>query len=93
MTDKQKMIKARALVARGWCKGQGQRLVRGVVHYCAWNALTHVAGGYGASRIARKVMNTNGAGPQASLINANDRQSTRKAQVLRWFDNAIKAER
>lgn len=88
-----KLLKrARARVARGWCKGESRKRIRGRVHHCAFGAIFYdspKSPNYKACHIAREHMAV-GVGIAPNELGAwNDDPKRTKRQVLAAFDKAI----
>ena len=99
MTVRQILVKARALIKKGWTKGRYHRKVGGRNCYCAAGAILRASGGRvggldsawftGGAAAARALCEAVGA---VCVPEFNDKKSRTKAQVLRAFDKAIKAQ-
>lgn len=97
MTTKEVLIKARALVEKGWTKGAGARRANGASVYpddneaCRWCILGAVnAAEYHDRELRlRAITKLKAAIPKAGIADFNDDPATTHADVLAAFDRAI----
>lgn len=81
-----KLRQARALVAKGWTRGEWRSGERGRYCYCAWGALSQV----GLHPEDYQVIAPDGSN-LGGIVTWNDAEGRTKAEVVAMFDNSIAA--
>lgn len=92
-TTREILVKARALVERGWVQGRFSRMKRGKECFCAVGAICRAAGEAQACHRLGALKAVEDEIPQELLLSQwNDAPGRTQAEVLAAFDKAIQAE-
>lgn len=89
MTTLQVLRKARALIAKGWCRYEFRKVIAGRRHYCSLGAIRDACGKNLQLRNDSVNAVLDVVNPELTMTEWNDSQHD-KRPVLRAFDKAIR---